>query len=444
MSGTFTRGLVGNDISCEINLQNSGEIYTGEFNPGDIIKFLMDFSDGSTVQWEGLLENLRNRVSGDGFTLNIKGSHYTSKTLDVNVTAEFNNSELSVILKSLIDNNLTGFTYANVETTTVSTKISWEKKPLLDCIIDLMNFGYECYVDNNKDFHFFLKGSRQNADEAVVWNDTLIELKGLGEDVVDVKNKVIVYGDAGGLPVLHTSQDTDSQITYDVREKILTDSNIKDEDQAQDAGDAEIEIQKNPEAKGTADCFFMPLLNPGDSLYVVSPPHDLTDLFRLVRYTFKVPDEIMEVSFSKDVGIPQLLKDRIRKDQAQESVVNPNKMLFSYNFTFDDLSKINTGASNNVEVVNGKLKMIAAGDAQMTSIVRELSEEVSTVEIKAIGERLDGVTYEVSADNRINYTSISELNIPTSVTLGNFLIVKVIFAPTATTTQIDSLAVLCK
>src|SRR3990167_7392984 len=75
LSATFTRGIIGEEVSCEIELENSGEAYTGRFSANNIIQFLFDFTGGTTIQWEGKLEEIKSKI-GIGFTYNLKGSHY--------------------------------------------------------------------------------------------------------------------------------------------------------------------------------------------------------------------------------------------------------------------------------------------------------------------------------------------------------------------------------
>ena len=43
ISAKFTRGIIGEEMGCEIELENSGEAYTGRFIAGNIIQFKFDF-----------------------------------------------------------------------------------------------------------------------------------------------------------------------------------------------------------------------------------------------------------------------------------------------------------------------------------------------------------------------------------------------------------------
>jgi hypothetical protein len=450
LSGKFTRSIIGEDMGFEVSLENSGEKYTGAFEIGQIVAFNMDFSNGTTKQFEGKIENIR-RNSSSSFELKIVGSHYTTKLLDITVTAEFANAEVSSILTNIIDNYLPGFTYNNVQVTSTNTNVKWNNEPFFDCVTDLMKFsGYDCFIDDYKDFHFFLQESHTNENEAIVWNDNLIELSGFGQDIVDVRNKVIVYGQAGDLPVIHTSQDLDSQSSYEIKERVLTENTATSEDLARDIGDAEIDSIKNPPTKGTARAYWMYQLNPGDMLYVVHPAYDLTNLFRVIKYTFYFPFPDMDVFFSKDLTVSKLFRERVQKSKSMENIVNPYKMLYSYNFTFDDVTNIDSVSSNNITVNNSNLQVNLGTSGTMITLTKNTLIEVSQVHLLVNGTQLTGtensITYQtefyISADGTGNWQQITADALTNVISIGTQLRLKIVL--NSTFTKIDSIALLFK
>ena len=441
-SAVFTRGLIGEEMGCEIELENSGEAYTGRFTFRNIIQLLLDFSGGTSVQWEGRLEEIQKK-RGTGFILNIKGSHYTGDLLDVTVIEELSSINVSTALTTIIPTYLPGFTSTNVESINIiADLIKWQNKPFYDCVLDLSNLGNaDCYVDNNKDFHFFPKNSKENQFEAVTPYE-ILSLNGLGQDSIDVRNKIVVYGEAGGLPVLHTVNDSSSQGTYGTKEKIITESDVINETQAEEVADAENEALKNPPDKGTAETLMMSQLNPGDSVWISLPEFDITAKFRLARYTFKLPNESMELSFSQDIGIAKMFKDRISKDLSQETIVNPFKMFYSYNFTFDDLTNINQSASNNIEVSNSKLKIVTGTTGTMISLTKTTPVAVNSVHLKVIGTLLSNVVFSVNAEGTDNYQIITPDTETVILNTGNQLKLKAVI--NSALVEIDSLAILYK
>ncbi len=99
LSGSFPHGLITEELICEIELDNSGEDFTDKFSARDAIVFKMDFTDGTTIQFEGEVEEIKNRLEGGLFKLGIKGAHFTAQSLDVLVTEKFQGATISDIRK---------------------------------------------------------------------------------------------------------------------------------------------------------------------------------------------------------------------------------------------------------------------------------------------------------------------------------------------------------
>lgn len=408
MASTFKKGIIGEDQGCELQLQNSDGIYDSLFTFGHVIQLKYDFDNGNTIQWEGELEEQRKTFNEFGHVLEVKGSHYSMQTLDKTVSATFSEALASDILTEIVEDNLTGFTTNNVNTSSTTVNITWNNKPLFDCIRDLMGLAeFDCYVDEDKDFHFFAKESIVNNNEAVVWNDNLIELRGLGQDSVDVRNRTIVFGESDGLPVIYTSNDTTSQSIYGIKESVIKDTNILDEIQAQAISDAETSLLKDPETKGTTDSFLMPTIKPGEMIYVISKTQEVHARYRVINYTFKFPEQTMETSYAKETTIPQLFKDRQIQTLKQEAIVNPFGMTQSFNMSFDDESKIDSDSSTNVAVAEGMLKVSTGSDGTMVSTSKTTPITVTSVHLKVVAESASTVVYSVSADGGANFQEIT-------------------------------------
>ena len=444
LSGSLPHGLITEELICEIELDNSGEDFTNKFKARDVIEFKMDFSDGSTVQFKGEIEEVKKRISGGFFSLLIKGAHFTAQTLDVMVTKEFIGATISDIRKDLITNFATDFSSNNVEENLTTIDIKFVNKPLLDCLIELDIQGDEdTYIDFDKDLHTFKRETHNNDNEAVVDDDSLITLRGLGTDSAEVRNKITVYGEAGELPVISTSEDSASQTTFRTKENVITDTSIIDENQAQVFGDAERDQLKDPKNQGSADTLFMPKLNPGDMVYVISLAHKLHARFRMVKFVFKIPNETMEVFFNKERSIPKLFKDRIKKDLAQERIVNPFNMTHSFNFTFDNENKIDGAASADIVVEDSKLRRDSGVETGiMVSIEKSTSVTANSCQLQVKGEQIDGATYLVQADSKADFQQVSIDSLETINNPGTELKLKIII--TAANTRIDSAALLYK
>ena len=439
LSASFPHGIITEELICEINLDNSGEDFTNLFAARDTIEFKMDFTDGTTVQFKGEVEEIKSAIEGGFFNLKIKGAHFTAQLLDVLVTKEFIGAKLSDIRTDLISTYLTGFTSTNVETNETTIDIKFVNKALLDCLIELDIQGDEdTYIDFDKDFHTFKRESKENLNIHFTPDDSLIQLRGLGTDSAEVRNKITVYGEVGDLPVIHVSEDSASQTTFRTKESVITDNTIIDEAQAKTVGDASQTQLKDPKSQGSVLSLFWTGINPGDKAYVISNPHKIHDLFRIVKFTFRVPEETLEVFFNQERSIPKLFKDRIRKEQGQERIVNPFNMTRSFNFTFDDESKIDSASSSNFTLEDGVLRKGSGETGIMISIKKDTDISANSMSLSIIGTELDGATYSFQADSQAEFQTISANSTSeTSITTSGKEI-KLKITITSANTRIDS------
>ena len=326
ISAKLSFGLISEELNCEIEIDNSGEDFNTSFSEDDEIILTLDFSDGTTRQFAGVVNEIRDKLD-NSYSLIINGSHYTSYALDILVNKSYSSSGISTIRADLISTYLGsyGFTSTNIETNNELVTITFNEKPLIDCLLELDKLGDEdSYFDNDKDYHSFKRGSKDNDNEAIIFDDTLISLEGLGSDNAEKKNNIKVYGEAGGLPVLYTTEDTSSR----TKQRVITDTSILDEDDAASFSQAELDSSNNPPIQGNAYCFLMPELVPGYMTYIVSPPR-VHNRYRIAKYTFLLPSEQMNVIISSERSIAKLFKDRIKKDLAQETLSNPHNMKYS-------------------------------------------------------------------------------------------------------------------
>ena len=428
-------GLIGEDLSCEIILENSDGSLLGEFSENDIIVFRMDLSGGIIKQFEGEVESVINQYENNsGYNLKIIGSHYTIRTVDVTANKDYTNSTISDIRKNLISTYMSGFTSNNVETNNKVISIKFINKPITDCMIDLNIQGEEdCFVDHDKDFHSFLKGSKTNENQALVIYDNMFNLKGLGVDNTTKRNKIKVSGEVGGIPVIHTSESTQTR----VREKIVTDGSIVDELMAKDVADSELVKELNVDTEGVADCAFIPDLTPGYMTYIVSPDQGITAPYRLSKFDYKIPDESLEVQVSQRRTIAKLFKDRILKDLSQENIINPFDMTRSYVLTFDDESKI--VSSSNYVIENGVIrKSTSVTPTIILTITKSSDINANSMSLLVVGSVIDGASFSFIADSLASFQSISpnSLSDTTVVTPGKNIQLKITI--TDNNTRIDT------
>lgn len=444
ISAEFTRGIFGVESPCKVTLIDSDGTYADTYSGGEVIEFKCDYVSGIISRWKGTLERPVKQFR-DAYTLELVGSHYQSELLDITVTKEYTGSDTTdTILKELIDDNLTGYTYTNVTSSTATPTIKWNNKPFYDCVLDLCEVdGYDCYVDTDKDFHYFEQESIENTEEAIVWNDTLLQTFNFGADNLDVRNRITVYGeDETGLPVVYQANDSSSQTTYGIKEKVIKDTSIVSYNQAKDFGDAILTNEKEKANKGKFLCLLTPGINPGDMIWIAHPIQKIRDTFRIVKYTHKIPNEQTEITISKEKSIPTLFKERKKAELATENLVNPYSMTHSFNFNFDDEDEYDSTLSSNIELSEGNLKTDGATSGIMVSANRLENFNITAVHIKVVGEVIVGTTYEISTDNGSTWEKVNIDKKKILTDSGTHLRLKITL--NSASTLIDSVVVMYK
>ena len=432
---------------CVFELDNNTGLLSDKYSLNDTVLIYYDFSDASTVVWRGYIERIDKADSEHGHILKIRARHLTSELLDITVTEQYENIEISDILKDIIESYLTGYTYSGVSTTGSNVSIKWSNKPFWDCVQDLCSLaGYDCYVDNDKDFHFFERGSHLCETEAVVEEDNLLELKGIGSTSTDVKNKIIVYGkDDEGIPIIHTSEDVDSQTNYRLKETVISNSDIDTEEFAKDIGDGELEIRKTPEERGSIKSFILKDLKPGDLLWVSAPSSKIHQKYLIYKFIHKIIEDTTVAIIEKERDVPDVFKERTEKELQLEEILNPNKLKFSYNFTFDDDSNITS--HTNTETSNGVLKLInTSTSGTMITDIKRNNENITQAELRIVSQDTESSRFYASAQSGTTWEEVTPNELHNISQTGKDLRIKVILVPDSNNPnpQIKSLAVLYK
>ena len=118
--------------------------------------------DTSTKLLTGILEKISFKGQGTTQKLTISGRDYSARLQDViTQPSVYTDSEVSTIVKNLIDNFAEGITTTNINTTTTTLeRIAFKHISLFDAISELAELsGFIFYVDTDKDLHFEEKDS---------------------------------------------------------------------------------------------------------------------------------------------------------------------------------------------------------------------------------------------------------------------------------------------
>jgi hypothetical protein len=441
-------GAVTDEIgSCIIKLINNDEAYNGLYTGGESISIYLDETDATTKVFEGAVEKTEKESGDYGMVLKITGRHVSSNLLDKTVNETYTDETCDTILKDIISTYASGFTSTNVAATTMTHSTNWNGKPFWDCVIELCSkAGFDCRVDDSKDFHFFEKNSQLNATEAFFPDNIFADgIGGMGTDVNEVKNRIIVYGQTeDGGQIIYTTPDSDateSQTEYGVKELIIEDSKITTYDQAQSIGDAKLEILKSLPTFGSVRGFMLFTLNAGEKLWISYPEYQIHDKFRIVKFTTKPFFGETTVYVEKVKTIPSLFKDRISKETDLETIRNPYNMAHSMNFSFADNSEIELFSST--EVSDGKLVPSSSSSGSATSVTRVAPQNITQCHLKHNGSSLVGnVTYYVSNNNGSSWEDITPNTMHTFTSTGSQLKLKIVIM--SSSVEIDWIDLLYK
>lgn len=415
----------------ELEVDNNGEDYSDSYTGGEAVLIYLDNDQGDTLKFTGYVEKVKKKCGDKGFIMKIEGSHVAGKLLEITVTESYDSQELSVILKDLITNYATDFSYddADIIASSTSVTLNFSNKPFWEVIVDLCNIGdYDCYVDNDSKFHFFPKNSVDCDDDAIVFGDNHLETVGLGDDTVAIKNKVIVYGDSDSeTPVIYTTEDSGSQSTYHLKETIIRDNSISTYEEAKDRGDAELTRQKNIATKGKSESLALYYVNPGEMMWISIMPQSIHARYRVTNVIQTIDSGYCTTECEVEEPIhdvPRYFQQRLSKEIALEDINNPNTMEYSYNFPFN--SEDNIATLNNMEVAEGYLRVTVGNTTgSMFSTARMASVDITSIELRAVGEGLAGAIFYYSTDNGLSWERIEVREVKTPTVSGKNLMLKI-------------------
>jgi len=427
-------------------LSNAHGQLTGTYSVGDTVKFYADNEDNTTLQFWGRVDYVKDSISEDGQFLEIDGRHRSFLLTEHLVCHSATGTSPSQILKDIIDKLPAsyGFTYTNVGSDTDSMDVEWNYKPFWDCIFELCKHsGFDCYVDNDLDFHYFEANSIENTDEAIVEGDNFIRTKDWGTNDIYEKTRVTAIGqDDEGLPIVYTA--ISEEEGDDIKEFFVRDSSANTETKVQNIAEAKLEelTNRNPQANITS--YGLETIKPGENLLILIPRQQINGQYKVIQITHKFGAKsggwrtecLIE---EEEVGVSQIIQNvsqQIRKGIKSD---NPNKMNYSYNFTFDT----DSGTHSSTQITGGVLRTDGSAGGTWTSDNKSLDTSAGYYELRAVGESLSGTKYRVSTDGGVVWISNNLLRTQYAFpTAAKNLKVQVIL--TSADTQINSLALLYK
>lgn len=417
-------------------LSNAFGQLNGRFNRGDIVRFYADNSAGTTLQFYGIIDYVKNDISDEGQFLEIDGRHRALLLNEYLICHSATATATSQILSDIIDKLPAGygFTKVNIGTTTDSMDVKWDYKPFWDCVVELCNkAGYDAYVDNNLDFHYFEENSIANSSDAIVEGDNFLGTKDWGIDSLYEKTRVTVMGqDAEGLPIIYTAIDPNEG--SEIKEIFVKDTSANTEDIVQDIAEAKLAEITNKNPQAIIRSYGLETIKPGDNIWIIVPRQQIAGQYKVIQITHEFGMESggwrTECQIEEEEGgTSKIISELAKSNNLITQSDNVNKLNYSFNFNFDDDTK--TGSHSTTQVLNSKLilETEVATDGTWISTEKVASENVTKIEMRVKGKDIWGSEFYYSLNGGANYeqipvNSFSTLIIP-SFTNGKNIKVKV-------------------
>jgi len=402
-NGTFSKAINSEVGDFFIELFDPDGTFSDSFAVGqEVILTIDEKTDDITRRFRGKIQKIWSKIVGNVNILFISGYHISYQILNKFVTASYSET-YSSILSTLISEK-TDYTITNLDTTTDIYTVNWEEKLLLDCIKQIaIDSGYDFYVDDGGDTHFFESGSVENLDEALVLTN-FEKMEYFGDDSLNLKNKVLFSGSTtDGLPIIYTSEDSASIDLYGEREVIIKDAKSNTSVEVENRSASELVVRKNPITRGKfVTNQYLLTLKPGDLIWVSIPSKKIHGQYVVQKLIHSFPNSSTTVQFKEDLSsLSKLLKDRASNTDRIENLPSNHNYHYSWAFPFDDATDI---AELDDSQVTGGALTLATGQTTgtMTTTVKNTASSpgvIAQVRLKVSGTNLDNCTYVVSLDN---------------------------------------------
>jgi len=418
--------------------------FTGDYSAGNIVKFYADNEDSTTLQFQGIIDFVKEDISEAGQFLEIEGRHRSYLLTEQLMCYSVVNKSPGEILKDLVDKLPVayGFTYTNVDADDSLMSVEWEYKPFWECIFELCKYAnFDCYVDNDLDFHYFEANSTTNKLEAIVEGDNFLKTIGWGTDNTYQKTRITAMGqDSSGIPIIYTA--VSSTEGDEIRESFLKDSSSNTEDKVKNLAELKLSQLSNDVPQAKIKSYGLETITPGENIWILIPRQKIMGQYKILEFThsfgIKNGGWRTECLIEKEeVGVSSLIQGVDQQVKAERNPNNINKMNYSWNLDFS----IDSGEHNSTEFVDGALKTDGSATGTWVSDLFESSSKITAIEPRIKGNSLSETQIFLSVDGGNSYSEIAGPR-TTSKTIksGKKLKLKVIL--NSATTEIDGLGLL--
>ena len=393
--------------ALSLMISNPEGKYTNLWAGGETIEYWIDYSDGSTKKFNGVIDApLHNCSKNNGRAMSIE-ARQGKELLERKPIKIYENYEISVIIKDIISSFAPSLTTNNVVLTTITlTKFTLNHNSLFDAIRDLLKQAeQDMHIDSDNDIHTFDKNSVQNDTEGIAVKNNLISIDGCGLDTSEIKNSIYVYGNVDeNMMSMSYVKDDASIALYGQRDLIIKDTSLATDSEREERGNAILTDLKISIQKGSVTCIGLETLNPGEQINIFNPKDNLSGYYRAIDVTdnlSKIGGWTTSVTIAKvKEGLDNLFKRQMIVETEMSDIDNPNFLKESKRFLFNN--ETNIDSLGNAEIVEGVLRTKSGSvSATVLSSVISIPAAYNKFEIRAKGENLVGnITFNVTLNDR--------------------------------------------
>jgi hypothetical protein len=397
VEGSYLDGVTSTIGDFEFKILDPVNTNSNRIEEFDTINVYLDYgTNATTLRFVGKIERKSNQ---EQIYLTLSGRSIAMITTGTNITYSSNGAKArSTILKEVIalvnakSSSSNQITTSGIEDDLVEIEGNWEEIPFWNIVEELCTSGgRDAYVNKDLEFQYFVKGSRENATEAVVENMNLIETSDYAKDTEEIYTKVRVYGKStDGIPIIATSSPNTTNTKGIIKELKIDNSSVDSTTQATELANAYAIDKRIPPMIGSITSLMLPTLLPGEKLKISNPINNIPpgsyqiNSFRQMFTETGVPQT--ELIIQKDkIELSSILKSNIKFQSDIPNNLNKYDMDFSRVISFDT----DSGTHDNTIVVEGYLQVLTgAGSGTWVSDIIELDSDVSVIELRMVGDLL--------------------------------------------------------
>lgn len=439
MESTFTQQLINLGVGgFNIKLVNTSGEFSEAYTGGEEVIFKADYTDGSTTQFKGRIDYPRDTISKEGHFLEIAGRHKSYFVNERKICYSAQDEDFVDTIKNICSEQVPELDTSSLPASTgITVSVEWDYKEFPQCMGELMDkTGYDIYIDDDLKIIILERNSTTNEQDAIAEYDNFIKTNEVGTDDYYEKTRVTVMGeDDQGLPIIYTaiSGKDDSNISREadkgVREVFYKATNVNTFEKVKELARAILSKYTNRPKQGYFESLGLETIKPGDNIWIVVPRQKIYGQYRIIKYTHKFGMKVggwkTEVITENQINTQEeIMSSIIETQQTTTKSKNPNKLLYSYNLTFDD--DTNTQSHSNTIVANGVLKISSDSSDEGTFISKqhEAIDNITKMQLQVKGKDYTASEFWVSLDGT-NYEQITTGQLFTPSIVGKKLSIKI-------------------